>query len=240
MNDIENYMKKELVDYITQEMNKGYSLSAIKDALLRAGHNKDIIDVVLDSLKKHKFNILKAMQEPMPDHLTKDLYYDVLNALVKYIEYHIEQGQSIEKIKKALTNYGHTEETIIDAIERVMQKKQERPAAHSSIIITLSWISLVLLIIILSILNSSSLATIVVGLVPAIITLILLSYLVNRTKRTAYLWVFPIALPIAFYLLTSNSQSAMFNVMNVGVLTFVNLAVSLFYSFLILLSKPKS
>ncbi|MBT4540442.1 hypothetical protein HOC35_02925 [Candidatus Woesearchaeota archaeon] len=48
------YIQNMLVDYMQKQLKNGYSTSAIKSALLRSGHHKDMIDKAIKLIKEGK------------------------------------------------------------------------------------------------------------------------------------------------------------------------------------------
>jgi hypothetical protein len=119
MQSLTEYMKKELVFYIKQEYDKGVPLTTIRKALLEGGHHTNLVKEAFSSLKKHKYNLVKALNEPVKSNLDKELYFNIMNSLVKYIEYQLEAGKDIDEIKKILEHYGHSKDLIEKAISSV-------------------------------------------------------------------------------------------------------------------------
>ena len=58
VDQLAEYLKKEILAYINYELNKGTKLSKIRNTLLLAGHHHTIIDEIIDNLKKYNFDFI--------------------------------------------------------------------------------------------------------------------------------------------------------------------------------------
>ncbi|MEK6867920.1 MAG: hypothetical protein AABX98_03800, partial [Nanoarchaeota archaeon] len=99
------YIKKHLGEYIIFQLDQGYDLTDIKNALVRFGYKKDIVKQILQ-----QFHITapkkKAALYSNYD-LDQELKVYVQSLLIDYIVKEHKVGYPLEAIKKALINYGH-------------------------------------------------------------------------------------------------------------------------------------
>lgn len=237
MTDIESFLKKELIKYIKEELNKGNSIKSIKKTLLKAGHHRDLIKEAIFSLEKHNFDVIKALEEPISGRLKKDMYFDVMNSLIKYTEYQLEQGFQIHEIEEELLKYGHSEETIIEAIDTAMSKRKE--TMLNTPIIVLIVVTLILALFVLSSTTQVALSKIILGLFPTLLTLIVSVALIKRIKVKHVLWVVPFLSLVVFLFIATSDRFYVFRNMDLKNLSLVNLVISLFYVFLIITSTEE-
>ncbi|MFC1697551.1 hypothetical protein ACFL1H_04420 [Nanoarchaeota archaeon] len=230
------FLKKELMEYINQEIEKGYTIETIANNLLRGGHNKNLVDEAIMDLNKHNFNIINAMREPLKLRGEKrELYFDLLNSIIKYIEKQLEEGRSLNEIKEILLDYGHSKKTIDSAIKKVTQGETVKIFSNMAI---LKFIGLSMGIIVLLFLTSGAteepLSLVFFGFFPTIVML-LVGYVLRMEKT--FLLVMPFLLSLIFYLLGTQAGVEMFTQMDVGTLTFINLILSLLIGFILM--EPK-
>ncbi len=192
-----DYMKKELIFYIRQEYEKGHSLSAIKDALSKGGHHKDLVRQALDSLKKHNFNVIKALDEPIQNNLDEELYLDIVSSLVKYIKHQLNEGYSTKKIKEILIKYGHSHDLIDEALKKATLSDMKKNRSMKTIY-EIGFISIFALILIYIMGATQERFEIVLfSFIPTILTIIA-SKFIHKEKDMHYLLAVPAFLSIIF------------------------------------------
>lgn len=237
MYNLSDHLKKELIKYIHREMNRGYSLDSIKLVLIKAGHRQNIIDEAISALKKNDFNILKALSEPAQSKLQAEAYHTMLNAVIKYIEYHIERGHRIEEVKKILLDYGHSE----DAINRAIKKMREKSSFSYTLkmfIAPFAVLSFVAIFFATAVNTLAPTQNIFFGFLPTIATLASAVILADKLKQKSFLFILPFVFGIAFSFLAKSGNMAVFRDLDVRALTVVNLAISLVYVFIIVTATP--
>jgi len=237
MADIKNFMRKELVKYIKNELDRGSSVRDIRKILLKAGHHHNMIEEAISCLEKHNFDVIKALEEPISDKLKKEFYYDVMNSLIKYIEYQLEHGLQIHEIEQELLKYGHSRETIIEAIDAATSKKKKLKLDKR--IVGLVAITLILAFFVLSNTTQVALSKIILGLFPTLLTLIVSIAIVKRIKVKHVLWALPFLSVILFLFIATSSKFYVFRNMDLKNLAVVNLVISLFYVLLIIISSEE-
>lgn len=108
------YIKKHLGEYVLFQIEQGYDLPDIKNALLRFGYKKPVVKEIFDML-----NITVPKKKPAmysAHDLDQELKVYVQSLLIDYIVKEHKVGYPLEAIKKALINFGHDSAVIDEAI----------------------------------------------------------------------------------------------------------------------------
>ncbi len=223
------YLKRELIKYIKQELDKGVKLAKIQETLLTGGHNRTLIDEAIYDLKRHKYDIVKALREPLKlDSEAEELYMDIMESLVKYVRQQMEDGNTITEVKDNLKTFGHAENIINKAIDRVLKDKKSARFNIKMNKILLSSISLFVVLFAISAITTESFALILVGFFPTI--LMLLVGALFRGQRNLLI-ALPFLLAIIFFLL--GRTIPLIANMEVATLTLFNLIFSLIIAIVI-------
>jgi hypothetical protein len=227
MQSLTEYMKKELVFYIKQEYDKGVPLTTIRKALLEGGHHTNLVKEAFSSLKKHKYNLVKALNEPVKSNLDKELYFNIMNSLVKYIEYQLEAGKDIDEIKKILEHYGHSKDLIEKAISSV---NNQLPKAKNIARYIDGFFILGVLVSLFFLAGATQepLELIALGLFPTILTLVGANIVAYNKGYEKYLWSIPIGSIILFVAVGFLDISKGLDMFKLGVL---NLILSIGYTY---------
>ncbi|NQV09480.1 hypothetical protein HQ529_06540 [Candidatus Woesearchaeota archaeon] len=237
MKDVNNFLRNELIRYIKEELTKGNSISDIRKTLLKAGHHQDLVKQAINNLEKHNFDILKALNEPIDENLKKELYFDVINSLVKYVEYQLEHGFQLQEIEKGLLDYGHSQSTILEAVNIVVHK--EGKTKINMKVFGVTAIILILAVIVLSNSNEVSATKVILGLFPTLLTLIVSVWLISRVKVKHVLWAVPFLSLVVFFFIATIDSFYVFRNMDLRNLAIINLIISLFYVSIIILTSNK-
>ncbi|MFP4112522.1 MAG: hypothetical protein ACLFPQ_04950 [Candidatus Woesearchaeota archaeon] len=204
MQSLTEFMKKELLFYIKQEFDKGHSLDKIRKALLEGGHHHDLVTEAITSLEKNKFNIVKSLNDPIDKNLDQELYFDIMNSLVRYIEYQLKQDYTQTKIRKILEDYGHSEEIIEKAFHEIEKKRltEQKPKASKTQpkIFEMAFIILfALLLVFVSGSADEPFDIILIAFAPAIFS-ILGIYMISKVPIDLYYnWLVPIIITGIFW-----------------------------------------
>jgi SOS response regulatory protein OraA/RecX len=230
MQSLTHYMKKELIFYIKQEYEKGHSLTKIREALLEGGHHKDLVKEAMSALKKHDFNVVKALDEPIKKHLDKELYYDIMNSLIRYVEFQLKKGYEPKRIKKILSDYGHSKDMIEQAFNATKKEANPNPWLSKS----LEYGYLVVFALFLVFLSGSTgegIETILFAFSPTIFSIIAV-YVGKYSKLDySFIWLAPVVLVGIFAILTTLSPMTN-NGMEVLKLSTLNLGLSILFVYI--------
>lgn len=112
-------MKSHLLGYVKFQLSQGYELEDIRQALLKHGYHKDLVDEIVSATDPERH--MPKKRKPVKRNLDDELYLYVQNLLVDYIKREQEQGYSIDVIRKALERYGHHKAMIEDAIKTIRE-----------------------------------------------------------------------------------------------------------------------
>lgn len=227
MESLSEYMKKELVFYIKQEYDKGIPLSKIKTSLLSGGHHKNLVAEALSSLKKNKYNLVKALSDPVKSNLDKELYFNIINSLVKYIEFQLSAGKSSEDVKKILSRYGHSDKIIKAAFSKV---GKELPTVDNKVrILDMGVIvGFIIFLFVVAGLATEPLEIVLLGFLPCVLILAVSNILALRKVNKEALWALPFVFILIFIGLSFIPESV-FTGMDIFKLSVFNLIFSLGY-----------
>lgn len=227
MQSLTEYMKKELVFYIKQEYDKGVPLTTIRKALLEGGHHTNLVKEAFTSLKKHKYNLVKALNDPIKSNLDKDLYFNIMDSLVKYIEYQLQAGKSVDEIKKILEHYGHSK----DLIEKAVQNVNKKIPTAENIVKYVDFVLIIGILVSLFLVAGATrepLELVALGLSPIILTLVGANIVAFNKAYTKFLWAIPIFAILLFAALGIADIVQGFDFFKLGVL---NLILAIGYTY---------
>jgi len=184
------------------------------------------------------------MNEPVQSKLQQDLYYDVINSLVRYIEYNIAQGRTIHEIEKSLSSYGHSQDTINSAIKTVLNRRKDYKTTSSpkinvqNLIIIISIVAFIVLMLLLSSSTRESIGKIFIGLLPTLLTLIFSVAFIHKLKVKSFLTILPFTFVMIFVFAGAFGNFEIFQTMDIKSLAIINLVISLFYVGIIIGTGP--
>lgn len=229
MQSLTEYMKKELVFYIKQERDKGVPLSQIKKSLLSGGHHTNLVKEAMRSLKKHNYNLVKALNEPIKSSLDKELYFNIMNSLVKYVEYQLAAGKTEKDIRKILSDYGHSK----DVIEKAMKgmKTEEVKIKPYTKYIDICFTALFfIMIFVVSGLAKEPIEIVALGFSPTILTIIMLNASITNKNLRKYFWVYAVAFSFLFLIIGMTTLVELN--MEFFRLMVLNIILSFFYTYI--------
>ncbi|MFH1134107.1 MAG: hypothetical protein V1735_06465 [Nanoarchaeota archaeon] len=238
MEDLPSYMKKELIKYISQEMSHGFSLGKIHGVLAKKGHAPDLVQEALEALKRNNYDPQKAVLEPIDDKLRARLLRHIIDCLIHYITFYKARGFSLEKIAQALKDYGHTEETITQAIEEIRKRNRKQDERFRMTIISIAIISIVAFLMVITFLTGATTPRVLAGFLPLLVT-VLVAINVMRQKSRNLIWALPAILCIAFFIIGKTGEVQALRYMDTAVLSAVNLVLSYVYLFLLFQPLPE-
>ncbi len=200
------YMKKHLGEYILFQIDQGYDINDIRNALSRFGYKKDLVKQILQQLNITSTKKKSAMYSV--HDLDEELRVYVQSLLIDYIVKEHKVGYPLEAIKKALINYGHDQNVIDEAILIIEKGNVVDYRAVSNpvqfpqqIIAPITVFFMFTFLVFLSIATDTSIIIIIPNFLPAIIAFALVNvayFFLPKTKLLA-------ALPLLGVLITVGS-----------------------------------
>ena len=228
MGSLTQYMRKELIFYIKQEYDRGVPMARIRKSLMEGGHHQNLVKEAMRALKRTNYNLIKALNEPIKSDLDKELYFNIMNSLIKYAEHQLASGKSEKEVKKVLSDYGHSEEIIEKALKGV---KDEIPG-DSKVLMRLD-IGMVLgtvLVILFSAGGANEPLHLVVGaFTPTLLTIAMLNLQSFSKGGKGLAWVYAPFFAFAFLLL--GETGVLGHGYNLLGLAMLNLIISLAYTY---------
>lgn len=222
-------MKKELVFYIKQERDKGVPLSQIKKSLLAGGHHTNLVKEAMRSLKKNKYNLVKALNEPIKSSLDKELYFNIMNSLIKYVEYQLAAGKTEKDIRKILSDYGHSKE-VIDKAMKGMQAEEVKIKPYTKYIDIGFTALFFIMIFLVSGLAKEPIEIVALGFSPTILTIIMLNASITNKSLRKYFWIYAVSFSFIFLIIGITSLAELN--MEFFRLMVLNVILSLIYTYI--------
>ena len=232
--NIETFLKDELARYISQELANGYDIKVIKEALLKAGHDNDVIKEALDILN---FKDNKAEENREKEELKRDMLDETIHSLKKYIKKQVENGYTIDEIKKRLFYEGHTKETIKQAIDLGLKNRGPWYVKNDKLTIILSFMGFIISLFILSGTTGEELSTVATGFYPALLSMLLAGVIIDKFKHLRdYIWFIPLFLGTIFYIFPILQRA---DVISLIILNLITAYVYIYVLFTIKLHKEE-
>lgn len=224
-----NFMKKRVVRYIKEEIERGSSIGGVRRALLRGGHKHDLIEEAILALEKENFNLERALREPVKSQtLAEELYAEVLSSVIEYIQFQQKQGYGPEEIRDILLRYGHSKEILDNAISEI-KRDSHREFRSGSIRLVSLIVLLFAIIFITGYYTGDGLDRIFIGFFPTIATLLVIGLMANRvtSKQGTFLWLSPFVFVAAFFIVGQSQSYDILLKMDTIKLAALNMALSL-------------
>jgi len=191
------YIKKHLGEYILFQLDQGYDLSDIKNALVKFGYKKDIVKEILQ-----QFHITAPKKKAAlysSHDLDQELKVYVQSLLIDYIVKEHKVGYPLEAIKKALINYGHDPKTIDEAIfiiesGKVVDYRMESSPVQfpQQIIAPITLFLTFAFLVFLSIATDTSIITIIPNFLPAFLAFAVVNIAYYFLPKTKFLAALPL------------------------------------------------
>lgn len=171
------YLKEHLKEYIAFQLNQGYELADVKQALIKYGYAQKFVDDMCKGV--HHEPVREPFLKHTQEELDTDAYNYVLNMLIDYMSKELKQGYSLAAIQKALINYGHMPKVVHEAaaaIQKGTVGDYEKSSAQHITLPSYLVFSLTLLIafagvFFLSIVTNTSIVIILFNFIPTLLSL---------------------------------------------------------------------
>ncbi|MBI4454094.1 hypothetical protein HY636_05615 [Candidatus Woesearchaeota archaeon] len=190
----EQYLIEHIRKYVEFEMQQGYQLKDIKEALINYGYNSGLvahaINPFLKGLRQVKPKTQKQASAQQLREMNDEMYFYIQNMLIDYIKQQMNKGYSVKAIKGALLRAGHHEDMLNKAIKFVQQGKvidYENPIktilpAHFLLVVSL--FLLVVLTLFVSISTDENLLKVLLTLMPGFFGVLLTYTIITSTTST--------------------------------------------------------
>ena len=234
MQSLTEYMKKELIFYIKQEYDKGIPMTRIRKGLLDGGHHQNLVKEAMSSLKKNNYNLVKALNDPIRSSIDKELYFNIMNSLVKYVEYQLQSGKNQEDVKSILSDYGHSKKVIEQAFNAVNKTtpKLEESMRKTDLFMMLSTF---ILIFILTGLTQEPLEIVFFGFSPTLLVFLTANIMQQYKVSKKIYWWLPLIFGFFFLLVNTADVFPGIDIDYPKLLGF-NLVISLIYVYVKMVS----
>ena len=237
-----HYLKKEVIRYIKEEMDKGHPLYGIRRSLLEGGHHQDLVQEAIETLKRKNFDVNAAMREKVKSKaLAQELYGKIISSLVRYIQYQMEHGYDVEEVRSVLISHGHHKEIIEEAMKAITIPDKETVDYHNFVFVG-SIIVFLLGSFYLSFLIDESIGLVMIGLFPAFATLIIIGVMINKVNEGIknLLWFLPFVFGGIFFILGNSGSFPIISGMEFENLSVFNIVLGMVLAtiFIAPVSKP--
>lgn len=231
MDNFHIYLKKQLLEYVEAERQKGIPLEEIEKTLIDSGHHKNIIDEVFIELEKSKPTTHKTEVE-------SDLISQLKNAFSQFMA-----RASNKEVKDAKEDFKKTDTDKI--VKEVIQEAEiiEEKTMFESLTFFVYLVALGIIVLLSASGSDSNFVSVFIGFSPAILS-IFISFLALPLADNVPIYVFiPVIMASVFYGLGKFSGLSMFAPLDIDTLAVVNFLFAFFFNILIVyvrFLKPRS
>jgi hypothetical protein len=226
MDNFHVYLKKQLLEYVEAERQKGIPLEEIEKVLLDAGHRKNIVDEVFLELKKEKIEGKPAEQHK--NETEKDLTGMLKGAFGKFMAQANQKDvkEAREDLEKTDTKALVSE--VIQEAEFIEEKTTLESAAFFVYLVVLG-----LIVLFSAGATDSQLKNVMIGFTPAVLS-IFVSFLALKLADNVPVFVFiPLVFASIFYGIARFSQFPLFRGLDPEGLAIVNFLLGFFFNIMI-------
>lgn len=186
----EQYLIEHIRRYVEFEIQQGYQLNDIKEALVNYGYDSALINHILKGLRQHKQPKQKHASAQQLREMNDEMYFYIQNMLIDYIKQQLNKGYSLKAIKGALLRAGHHEDMLNKAIKFVQQGKVIdydnliTTILPAHFLLAVSLFLLVVLTLFVSISTDENLLKVLITMMPAFFGVILTYTIITSTTST--------------------------------------------------------
>lgn len=192
------YLVQHLIYYVEHQLEEGYGLDDLEEALLHYGYEKEVVDEVIHHMK-HSPGRLKPAKKHDMQHIAHDLYYYTENLLIDYIMRELEKGYKLPEIEKNLLKHGHDHKLVEKALTAVKSGKVEdieHPLGihlPRQLLFGISLFVVFIFVIFLSITTNSSIGLVLLSFAPTFFTIALINLVFTFVKSRPIINFLPLA-----------------------------------------------
>jgi hypothetical protein len=225
MDSFHVYLKKQLIDYVESERKRGVPLDQIESVLLNAGHQKNIIDEVFAEIRQEAAGSKQVRHE---DPVENDLVGQMKSAFKQFMS-----QSTAKEVKEAQADLKNTDTN--EVIEEVIEEAEfiEEKTMLESMVFFGYFFFLGIAILFSAGGSDSSLASVAMGFVPAVIS-VFVSYMLLRMADNVPVYMFiPLGISSAFYAIGKFTPFPIFAGMDMEPLAIVNFLLGFAFNILI-------
>ncbi|MBU0756927.1 MAG: hypothetical protein KKF44_02590 [Nanoarchaeota archaeon] len=234
MDSFHQYMKKQLKRYILEEEKKGVPLETIEQALLDAGHKRNVLDEVFSELEKEE----AGLKSEVPDGaVEKDMVSNVKDSIKGFFGQ--IQSKDVKKVKKEV-NGSSNEDIVEEAIEEYETEKETYMLEGFAFVLYLA--ALIISVFYVAGTTGDEIMYVAMGLSPAFINSFISFGLVKFSEYAPVFMLIPIGVAGAFFALASSGIVASFARMEYEALAIINVGLAIVFNLLLIVissSKPR-
>ncbi|MBI5392507.1 hypothetical protein HZA96_01435 [Candidatus Woesearchaeota archaeon] len=241
------YLIQHLIMYVEFQMENGYELSDIADALLNYGYKKEIISKIIGhfkdvnkDVKQKKF--IKRLPSRDKDIMKEDMAIYIQNMLIDYVKKQQKLGFSLKSIEHALIQVGHHKDIAQKAIKTIkkgeyvdfQQSLEVKKYPLSLLFILISIISIAVIFMI-SVATNENLLLVFITFAPMFMGLIILYAFVTFARTKAIITITPpivLMAVIGIFFYFSNTTTIYQNT-DMQILLGLNIAIAFFAALII-------
>jgi hypothetical protein len=234
MDNFHTYLKTQLVEYVESERSKGVPLEEIEKVLMNAGHKKNIIDEVLDEIKKeHTTGKETKHKDPVENDLVSQLKTGFLQFMAKATNKEIKEAKvDIEK-----TDTQELVEEVIDEVEIIEEKTMLESFVFFAYLVVLG-----LIILFSTGASGSSLIRVILGYLAAILSVFISFTMLSFADNVPLYMMIPLAFATIFYAVGKFTPFPLFQGYEMEGLSIVNFLIAFTFNVIIVyvrFIKPK-
>lgn len=189
------YMEDHISAYVKFQLKQGYRIKDIKNALLKYGYDKNLVNEICKNINLKQYKPTKIKKVKLKE-LNEDLYIYLQNLLVDYIIKEQNQGYTIDVIKKALINYGHhpsmVKKAILAAKKGSFSTFQSNLKLSPEFTLAISLILIVVFTLFLTYITDESLYLVFLSFLPAIAMILINFSIIINTSSKRFVQLLPI------------------------------------------------
>src|SRR3989338_2208521 len=240
------YLIQHLILYVDFQLENGYELKDIADALLHYGYKREIISEIIKHFKdKQQRKIIKKLPNRDKEIMREDMALYIQNMLIDYIKKQQKLSFSLKSIERALIQVGHHRDVVQKAIKTIkrgeyvdFQQSTEVKKYPLSLLFVLMFIISIAIIFMISVATNENILLVFITFTPLFIGLILLYALVTLIANKIIITITPPIVLIAvigvfFYLsntttIYKNTDMQILLGLNIVIAFFAALIISIF------------
>lgn len=240
----EHYLIEHLKKYVKFEVEQGYHVKDIRQALLNYGYKKYLIDNIFAGLPNLKMPNAKS---PPKQEMTEDMHVYIQSMLIDYIKKQQKSGYSLQAIRNALLRSGHRDVMINNALKLI---KDDKVSDYSMPIKSVfppimtflfSLFILCVLVLFIGISTDENLLMVMLTMAPAVFGIAITYFVIASSKNLIFFRIMPLisaGISVLIFVVLLN-YTYIYNGTQMNVLMVLNVISSFLLSGLMCVLAPK-